>query len=121
MNLLIECSILLAWFKIIVFFFRRFREGDRESIERILVGTIDGRIGLLVLEGNKTIRITWLVNTTGPEITCLDTYELDDGIDILVGRQDGTVDVYAFPDEEDTTPTLRFRYVSFLILFRKSF
>lgn len=82
-------------------------------MDKVLVGTIDGKVGLLVLEGNKTLRITWLINTTGSEITCLDTYELDDGLDILVGRQDGTVDVYGFPDDEDTAPTLKFRYVSF--------
>lgn len=90
------------------------RKGEQESTDCLLVGTIDGKVGLLVLESNKTLRITWLVNTTGPEITCLDTYEIDDGLDILVGRQDGTVDVYAFPEDEDTEPTLRFRYVSFL-------
>ncbi|XP_043268965.1 Bardet-Biedl syndrome 7 protein-like isoform X2 [Venturia canescens] len=89
-----------------------YREGDRESMDKVLVGTIDGKIGLLILEGNKTLRITWLINTAGSEITSLDTYELDDGLDILVGRQDGTVDVYGFPDDEDTVPNLKFRYNS---------
>lgn len=86
------------------------REGDVESKERILVGTMDGKVGLLILQGNKTLRITWLLNTIHSEVTSLDTYELQDGLDILIGRQDGTVEVYAFP-EEDTVPSLRFRYV----------
>ncbi|XP_012175187.2 Bardet-Biedl syndrome 7 protein homolog isoform X6 [Bombus terrestris] len=85
------------------------REGDLESKERVLVGTIDGKVGLLILHGNKTLRITWLLNMTGSEITSLDTYELQDGLDILIGRQDGTVEVYTFP-EEDMLPFLRYRY-----------
>ncbi|XP_060829659.1 Bardet-Biedl syndrome 7 protein homolog isoform X2 [Bombus pascuorum] len=86
-----------------------YREGDLESKERVLVGTIDGKVGLLILHGNKTLRITWLLNMTGSEVTSLDTYELQDGLDILIGRQDGTVEVYTFP-EEDTLPSLRYRY-----------
>lgn len=69
-------------------------------------------VGLLFLQGNKTLRATWLIEVGGAEITSLDTYEIQDGTDILVGRQDGTVEVYAFPEDEDTTPMLRFRYVS---------
>ncbi|KZC08794.1 PREDICTED: Bardet-Biedl syndrome 7 protein-like [Dufourea novaeangliae] len=86
-----------------------YREGDVESKDRVLLGTMDGRIGLLILQGNKTLRITWLLNMTGSEVTSLDTYELQDGMDILIGRQDGTVEVYTFPDE-DTLPSLRFRH-----------
>ncbi|XP_076683927.1 BBSome complex member BBS7 isoform X2 [Andrena cerasifolii] len=85
-----------------------YREGDVESKDRVLVGTMDGKVGLLILQGNKTLRITWLLNMTGSEVTSLDTYELQDGLDILVGRQDGTVEVYTFP-EEDTLPSLRYR------------
>lgn len=52
---------------------------------------------------------------TGSEITSLDTYELQDGLDILIGRQDGTVEVYTFP-EEDMLPFLRYRYVGIIYL-----
>ncbi|XP_031830282.1 BBSome complex member BBS7 isoform X2 [Nomia melanderi] len=86
-----------------------YREGDVESKDRVLLGTMDGRVGLLILQGNKTLRITWLLNMIGSEVTALDTYELQDGLDILIGRQDGTVDVYTFPDEE-LLPSLRYRY-----------
>ncbi|XP_016910045.2 Bardet-Biedl syndrome 7 protein homolog [Apis cerana] len=86
-----------------------YREGNVESKERVLVGTMDGKVGLLILQGNKTLRITWLLNMNGSEITSLDTYELQDGLDILIGRQDGTVEVYTFP-EEDTLASLRYRY-----------
>ncbi|XP_078044323.1 BBSome complex member BBS7 isoform X1 [Augochlora pura] len=86
-----------------------YREGELESKDKVLLGTMDGRVGLLILQGNKTLRITWLLNVTGSEVTALDTYELQDGLDILIGRQDGTVDVYTFPDEE-SLPSLRYRY-----------
>jgi len=92
-------------------FLSRFREGEIYSRDRVLVGTADGRVGLLILQGNKTLRITWLLTSTGSGITSLDTYELQDGIDILVGRQDGIVEVYTFPDE-DVSSILRYHYVS---------
>ncbi|KYQ56997.1 Bardet-Biedl syndrome 7 protein [Trachymyrmex zeteki] len=86
-----------------------YREGEIYSKDRVLVGTADGRVGLLILQGNKTLRITWLLTSTGSGITSLDTYELQDGIDILVGRQDGVVEVYTFPDE-DVSSILRYHY-----------
>ncbi|CAL1685480.1 unnamed protein product [Lasius platythorax] len=86
-----------------------YREEEVYSKDRVLVGTADGRIGLLILQGNKTLRITWLLTSTGSGITSLDTHQLQDGIDILVGRQDGVVEVYTFPDE-DVTSTLRYHY-----------
>ncbi|XP_044019179.1 Bardet-Biedl syndrome 7 protein homolog isoform X3 [Aphidius gifuensis] len=76
----------------------------------LIPGTVDGRIGLLILQGLKTIRITWIINSPGSEISSLDTFELEDGIDILVGRQDGMVEVYNFTDDEDTTPIVRYCY-----------
>ncbi|XP_029044222.1 Bardet-Biedl syndrome 7 protein homolog [Osmia bicornis bicornis] len=84
------------------------RERDAESKEHMLVGTMDGKVGLLILESNKTLRISWILNMTGSEVTSLDTYELQDGLDILIGRQDGTIEVYTFP-EEDTLSLLRYR------------
>ncbi|XP_029674412.1 Bardet-Biedl syndrome 7 protein homolog [Formica exsecta] len=86
-----------------------YREEEVYSKDRVLVGTADGRIGLLILQGNKTLRITWLLTSTGSGITSLDTHQLQDGIDILVGRQDGVVEVYTFPDE-DVTSILRYHY-----------
>ncbi|XP_046486568.1 BBSome complex member BBS7 isoform X3 [Neodiprion pinetum] len=87
-----------------------YREADVESKDRILVGTTDGRVGLLTLQRDKTLRVTWLLSNNGAEITSLDTYELQDGVDILVGRQNGVIEVFAFPEEDDTTPVLRFRH-----------
>ncbi|XP_077278371.1 BBSome complex member BBS7 isoform X2 [Temnothorax americanus] len=86
-----------------------YREGEIYSRDRVLVGTADGRVGLLILQSNKTLRVTWLLTSTGSEITSLDTHQLQDGIDILIGRQDGVVEVYSFPDE-DVSSTLRYHY-----------
>ncbi|KAI4482217.1 hypothetical protein M0804_008768 [Polistes exclamans] len=86
-----------------------YRDKETESTERVLLGTIDGRVGLLILQGNKTLRITWLINSMGSEITSLDTFQLQDDVDLLIGRQDGIIEVYTFPDE-DTSPFLRYRY-----------
>lgn len=89
-----------------------FREGERESHDRILVGTQDGKIGLLKILSDTTCRVTWLINSYGSEITSLHTYELDDNVDILVGRQDGTIEVFNFPHDDEINPSLRYQYVS---------
>ena len=86
-----------------------------DATDRLLIGTIDGRIGLLVMDGKKTLRVTWLVKTTGSEITSLDTYELQDGLDLIVGRQDGHVEVYSFTMEEENSLTLRFKHVCVIL------
>lgn len=69
-------------------------------------------MGLLTLQRDKTLRITWLLGDTGAEVTSLDTYELQDGIDIIVGRQNGIIEVFAFPEEDDIVPVLRYSHVS---------
>ena len=50
-------------------------------------------------------------------VLCIDTYDiLGDGVkDILVGRDDGTVEVYGFDSSNE--PTLRFEHVSPQIIF----
>ena len=86
-----------------------------ESHDRILMGTIDGKVALLMLDNDKNLRISWLLNKPSSEVTSIDTYEIQDGIDLILGRQDGSVEVYTLPSDEDTTPMLRYRYVSALI------
>ena len=47
-------------------------------------------------------------------IQCLDNYDITgDGVrELVVGRHDGTIEVYAYEDGEDVEPTLRFSHVS---------
>ncbi|XP_001603197.1 Bardet-Biedl syndrome 7 protein homolog [Nasonia vitripennis] len=87
-----------------------YREGDVESNDRILMGTVDGKVGLLMLDSDKNIRVSWLLNKTSSEVTSLDSFELQDGVDLIIGRQDGSVEVYTLPQDEDTAPLLRFKY-----------
>ncbi|KAJ8676518.1 hypothetical protein QAD02_012305 [Eretmocerus hayati] len=87
-----------------------YRDGEEESNDRILVGTIDGRVGLLMLEKDKSLRVSWLLSKIGSEITSLDSFEIQDGVDLIVGRQDGSVEVYTLPADEEIVPMLRFRY-----------
>lgn len=50
-------------------------------------------------------------------ILCVDTYDIiGDGVnDVLVGRDDGTVEVYGFDSSGE--PTLRFEHVSLFFFF----
>ncbi|XP_012279975.1 Bardet-Biedl syndrome 7 protein homolog isoform X2 [Orussus abietinus] len=86
------------------------RDTVSDFSSHILVGTIDGRIGLLILRKNESLGITWLVGSMGSEVTSLDLYEFQEEQDILVGRLDGSVDVYALSEDEDTPPALRYHY-----------
>ncbi|XP_011498445.1 PREDICTED: Bardet-Biedl syndrome 7 protein homolog [Ceratosolen solmsi marchali] len=87
-----------------------YREGDKESHDRILMGTIDGKVGLLMLDNEKNIRISWVLTKMNSEITALDSYEIQDSLDLIIGRQDGSIEVYTLPSDEDILPLLRFRY-----------
>ncbi|XP_058807085.1 Bardet-Biedl syndrome 7 protein homolog [Phymastichus coffea] len=87
-----------------------YREGYVESIDRVMMGTMDGRVGLLMLDSDKNVRVSWLLNKTASEITSLDTFEIAEGIDLIVGRQDGSVEIHSLPPDEDAMPLLRFQY-----------
>ncbi|XP_034399170.1 Bardet-Biedl syndrome 7 protein isoform X2 [Cyclopterus lumpus] len=67
---------------------------NKDGGEEILYGTTDGKIGLVQIG-----------------ILCIDTYDImGDGVnDILVGRDDGTVEVFGFDSASE--PTLRFEHV----------
>ncbi|XP_014209143.1 Bardet-Biedl syndrome 7 protein homolog [Copidosoma floridanum] len=87
-----------------------YREAELDSTDRVLVGTMDGKVGLLMLDSDKSLRVSWILNRASSEVTSMDTFELQDGVDLIVGRQDGTVDVYTLPEDEDVEPMLRFHY-----------
>jgi Bardet-Biedl syndrome 7 protein len=94
----------------------KYREGDKELHDRILMGTIDGKVGLLMLDNDKNLRVSWVLTKTGSEITSLDSYEIQESVDLIVGRQDGSIEIHTLPSDEDITPFLRFRYVSYTII-----
>lgn len=87
------------------------REGELEASDRVLMGTQDGKVALLLLDTDKSVRISWVLSNTASEVTSLDTFEIDNGHDVILGRQDGSVEIHTLPNDEETTPLLRFRYV----------
>lgn len=85
---------------------------NKDGGDEILYGTTDGKIGLIQV-GESASTSKWEIDNDKKKggILCLDTYDIiGDGVsDILVGRDDGTVEVYGFDSEGE--PTLRFEHV----------
>lgn len=88
------------------------REGDLEASDRVLMGTQDGKVAILLLDTDKCVRISWIINETAAEVTALDTFEMDSGHDVILGRIDGSIEIHTLPADEETIPLTRFRYVS---------
>ena len=89
-----------------------------EHGDEVLYGTDDGKIGLVQLtrQGPNT---KWLLEPShsqagGGSVTCLDNYDVSgDGIrDLIVGRHDGSVEVYAYDEGDDSEPVLKYSTVS---------
>uniref|UniRef100_A0A668AFL5 Bardet-Biedl syndrome 7 protein homolog n=1 Tax=Myripristis murdjan TaxID=586833 RepID=A0A668AFL5_9TELE len=83
-----------------------------ESGEDVLYGTADGKIGLIQI-GESSAVPKWEIDNDKKKggILCIDTYDiLGDGVsDILVGRDDGTVEVFGLDSSGE--PTSRFEHV----------
>ncbi|KAF6731593.1 Bardet-Biedl syndrome 7-like protein [Oryzias melastigma] len=82
------------------------------SGEEVLYGTTDGRLGLVQI-GEHSAVAKWEIDNDKKKggILCVDTFDIiGDGVnDVLVGRDDGTVQVYGFDSANE--PTLRFEHV----------
>ncbi|XP_034454534.1 Bardet-Biedl syndrome 7 protein [Hippoglossus hippoglossus] len=85
---------------------------NRDGGEDVLFGTTDGKIGLVQI-GEQSAATKWEIDNDKKKggILCIDTFDIiGDGVnDILVGRDDGTVEVYGF--DSSSEPTLRFDHV----------
>lgn len=85
---------------------------NKDGGDEILYGTTDGKIGLIQVD-EQASSVKWEIDNDKKKggILCVDTYDIiGDGVsDILVGRDDGTVEVYALDSEGE--PTLRFEHV----------
>lgn len=83
-----------------------------ESGREVLYGTSDGKIGLIELAAHEPV-LKW--ETANDDrlsgISCLDNYDItNDGIiDLLVGREDGIVEVYSYNSLDQ--PFLKYTYV----------
>ncbi|PSN57277.1 hypothetical protein C0J52_02560 [Blattella germanica] len=86
-----------------------------EAGDEILYGTSDGKVGLVRI-GRVDVNHRWVLNDGKRRggVLCMDCYDMSgDGVlDLLVGRQDGTMDVYSLGDDggEEGKLTQRFTY-----------
>ncbi|KAG5263942.1 hypothetical protein AALO_G00270370 [Alosa alosa] len=87
------------------------QDGGKEG-EEVLYGTTDGKLGLVKITESSPVS-KWEINNDKRKggILCIDTFDLvGDGVkEILVGRDDGTVEVYGLDSSNE--PTLRFQHV----------
>ncbi|XP_049268144.1 Bardet-Biedl syndrome 7 protein homolog [Rhipicephalus sanguineus] len=77
----------------------------------VVYGTSDGKIGLLSIDKSPQAPVWEIENLNGGgSITCLGSYDItgDGALDLLVGRNDGQVEIYSFSDLGE--PMLRFTY-----------
>ena len=84
-----------------------------EDGEELLYGTQNGKMGLVKLQANEpSYRWDMLNERRYGGITTIATSDLTgDGVcDIMVGRDDGVVEVYGFEDSDE--PRLKFTHVS---------
>ncbi|XP_028315349.1 BBSome complex member BBS7 [Gouania willdenowi] len=85
---------------------------SKDGGEEILYGTIDGKIGLMQI-GEHSAATKWELHNNKKKggILCIDTYDIiGDGVnDVLVGRDDGAIEVFGF--DASSEPTLRFEHV----------
>ncbi|KAF7707032.1 hypothetical protein HF521_018250 [Silurus meridionalis] len=87
------------------------RDGGKDGDE-VLYGTADGKLGLVQLTCSAPVP-KWEVDNEKKKggVLCIDTFDiLGDGVkDILVGRDDGTVEIYGLDNSNELT--LRFENV----------
>lgn len=87
------------------------RDGGKDG-EEVLYGTADGKLGLVQLTRSAPVP-KWELDNEKKKggVLCIDTFDfLGDGVkDIMVGRDDGTVEIYGLDNSNE--PTLRFENV----------
>eukprot|EP00074_Homo_sapiens_P087979 XP_016863847.1 Bardet-Biedl syndrome 7 protein isoform X6 [Homo sapiens] len=83
--------------------------GVGDSGEDLLFGTSDGKLALIQITTSKPVR-KWEIQNEKKRggILCIDSFDIvGDGVkDLLVGRDDGMVEVYSFDNANE--PVLRF-------------
>ncbi|KAM9741317.1 BBSome complex member BBS7 isoform 2-T2 [Menidia menidia] len=85
---------------------------NKEGAEEVIYGTTDGKIGLIQID-ESSAATKWEIDNDKRKggILCIDTFDIiGDGVqDVLVGRDDGTVEVYSVDSSGE--PSLRFEHV----------
>ncbi|XP_078457100.1 BBSome complex member BBS7 isoform X1 [Lampetra fluviatilis] len=88
-----------------------FGRNGGDSGQDVLYGTADGKLGLLQIKPTEATHRWEIVNEKRRGgVLCMDCFDiLGDGVkDVLVGRDDGTVEVYGFDSVGD--PVLRYEH-----------
>ncbi|CAH0560889.1 unnamed protein product [Brassicogethes aeneus] len=70
---------------------------EENNEKTILFGTVDGRVGIVDVEGSQSFERWLLVNdSNSSSISCIDSYDLtgNSAKNLIIGRQDGNVEVY---------------------------
>ncbi|XP_043223062.1 Bardet-Biedl syndrome 7 protein homolog isoform X2 [Amphibalanus amphitrite] len=90
--------------------------GDGGSTaEYLLYGTTDAAIGCVALGRNEPTD-KWTVepsrDSSRAGVVCMDHFDMTgDGVrDLIVGRDDGSVQIFSYDDGEEAAPTLRYTY-----------
>nr|CAD7256790.1 unnamed protein product [Timema shepardi] len=93
-----------------------YRNDGGDTGDQVLYGTVDGRVGVLQV-GRTGVHNRWLVNNELHRggILCMDCYDItgDGMMDLLIGRQDGSIEVYSIEDDgedEDSKETRKFGF-----------
>ncbi|KAJ4432478.1 hypothetical protein ANN_21097, partial [Periplaneta americana] len=85
-----------------------------EAGDEILYGTSDGRVGLVRI-GRVEVNHRWILNDGKRRagVLCMDCYDMSgDGVlDLLIGRQDGTLDIFSLGDENGEEGVLSQRFI----------
>ncbi|KAJ8385177.1 hypothetical protein AAFF_G00192280 [Aldrovandia affinis] len=85
---------------------------DGGGVGEVLYGTADGKLGLVTVTESSSVQ-KWELDNEKKKggVLCINTFDiLGDGVrEILVGRDDGTVEVYGLDGSNE--PTLRFEHV----------
>lgn len=85
----------------------------------VLYGTSDGKIGLMEMGLEEPIPKWELPNEKRlAGVNCLDSFDItNDGVlDLLVGREDGMIEVYGYDSMDN--PTIKYTYVSVFDIFK---
>uniref|UniRef100_A0A8C5A9S8 Bardet-Biedl syndrome 7 n=1 Tax=Gadus morhua TaxID=8049 RepID=A0A8C5A9S8_GADMO len=86
------------------------KDGGKSPLD-VLYGTADGKVGLLKM-GESSASAQWEMDNEQKKggVLCIDTYDITgDGVaDLLIGRDDGGVEVYGFDDSGE--PALRYEH-----------
>ena len=89
------------------------------SGREVLYGTSDGKVGLVELGADEPVAKWQLANEKRlAGVTGLHSHDVtNDGVlDLLVSREDGTVELYSYESDTDQAPLLKYTYVSVDIL-----